>query len=232
MDNEAYNPLDKRRLAASVGEALLEREVVRIDQLVRFAGSGVYVIYYVGAHPSYAPLAFRNRDGKFEWPVYAGKAVPPGSRQGGGSLAHANDGGAAMTETPVYARLRQHAASLSQAGNLEVADFYCRYLIVDPLWIPLGESIIITSFAPIWNTLLDGFGNHNPGRGRQAGMVSRWDVMHPGRKWAHRFQPRPESRESLEAEVGNTLGNATVPRRPRLLLDTRKAAEAVRDVDE
>ena len=223
MDNEPYNPLDKRHLAASVGEALLERGVVRIDQLTRFSGSGVYAIYYTGSHPSYEPLASRNRDNKFEWPVYAGKAVPSGSRKGGGASASSDESGPVGTESSVYSRLRQHASSLAQAENLEVSDFYCRYLIVDPLWIPLGESIIIASFAPIWNTLLDGFGNHNPGKGRKDGMVSRWDVMHPGRSWTHLFQPRPETQEALAMEVLNALSMATVPHRPRLLLNPPRA---------
>ena len=43
---------------------------------------------------------------------------------------------------------------------------------------------MIARFGPVWNSIVDGFGNHDPGAGRRAGMVSRWDVLHPGRAWA------------------------------------------------
>ncbi len=39
-------------------------------------GAGIYAIYYVGDFPSYAPVAERNHDGRFEAPIYVGKAIP------------------------------------------------------------------------------------------------------------------------------------------------------------
>ncbi|MBN1485361.1 MAG: Eco29kI family restriction endonuclease [Chloroflexia bacterium] len=40
---------------------------------------------------------------------------------------------------------------------------------------------------PLWNSGLDGFGNHDPGRGRYNQAKSEWDVLHPGRPWAERL---------------------------------------------
>ena len=35
----------------------------------------------------------------------------------------------------------------------------------------LGESLLIAKFAPIWNKLIDGFGNHDPDKGRYGARV-------------------------------------------------------------
>jgi len=35
-------------------------------------------------------------------------------------------------------------------------------------------------------TALDGFGNHDPGKGRYEQAKSDWDIIHPGRVWAER----------------------------------------------
>jgi hypothetical protein len=70
-----------------------------------------------------------------------------------------------------------------------LADFYCRYLVVDDIWIPLGESLIIQHFRPLWNVVVEGFGNHDPGKGRHAGKRPSWDILHPGRPWANRCAP-------------------------------------------
>ncbi|MBL8260560.1 MAG: Eco29kI family restriction endonuclease, partial [Candidatus Competibacteraceae bacterium] len=40
-------------------------------------------------------------------------------------------------------RLRQHATSIDQAENLELGDFHYRCLVVDDIWIPLGENMMI-----------------------------------------------------------------------------------------
>jgi hypothetical protein len=50
----------------------------------------------------------------------------------------------------LFRRLNEHAQSIAQAENLELSDFSCRYLVVDDIWIPLGESLLIEKFAPIW----------------------------------------------------------------------------------
>lgn len=172
-----YNPLDRRNLGRSVEAALLTRPPVALATVARFRGAGVYALYYVGPFPLYSPIASTA----CRTPIYVGKADLPGARKG--LLT-----GRAMG-TPLWARLNQHARSLGYASNLELADFRCRYLVVDDIWIPLGESLIIGNYRPVWNVVVDGFGNHDPGGGRRAGRSSEWDALHPGRPWNLKMQP-------------------------------------------
>ncbi len=198
-----FNPLDKRQLGNSVGYALLRQPVVPMAQLESFEGAGIYAIYYLGGFPAYEPIAERNKGEDFVVPIYVGKAVPEGARKGGD-----------LDMVPgkvLFNRLMQHKRSIEDAKNLDIADFHCRYLVVDDIWIPLGESLLIAKFGPLWNKLIDGFGNHDPGKGRHAGLRPRWDVLHPGRPWAGRCQPRPETAEQIIHEVREYLRNNPPP---------------------
>jgi len=127
-------------------------------------------------------------------PIYVGKAVPAGARKGGFGLD-------AAPGTVLYGRLAQHADSIQQVKNLDLADFRCRYLTVDDIWIPLGESLLIQTFSPVWNHLIDGFGNHDPGKGRHEGQMPSWDVLHPGRAWAGKLQQNRRSADELLAAI-------------------------------
>ncbi|MCB5177584.1 Eco29kI family restriction endonuclease [Microvirga lenta] len=209
MTEKPYNPLDTKNLGASVAEALLERTVRPLGGLPAFNGAGLYAIYYTGEFPAYQRIAERNRDEQFGWPIYVGKAVPPGARK---ALASPTTG------RWLHKRLGEHAETIAQAENLELEDFYCRYLVVEDIWIPLGESLLIAAFSPIWNRLVDGFGNHDPGGGRYNGMRPRWHVLHPGIGWANKCQPRPETSELIASEIESYLRFTPVPSaHPRLL---------------
>lgn len=204
-----YNPLDKKNLGTSVAEALLLRRPQPLGSISEAKGAGSYVIYYVGSLPLYAAFSARNNQGKFKLPIYVGKAVPEGARKGN----------AAHTRVPpnvLSQRLKEHAESI-RLTDLQLADFFCRYLIVDDIWIPLGESLLIAKLCPLWNSVIDGFGNHDPGKGRYQGMRPRWDVLHPGRKWAEKCQPRAETREQIIAEITNFLAHRIIPGNPRFL---------------
>jgi len=192
-----FNPLDKKNLGASVAQALLGGQTHRLDALPLFDGAGIYAIYYVGDFAPYAQLARLNRHGKFARPVYVGKAVPAGARMGLGLDLAAGK--------VLYKRLKEHAQSIEAAENLDIKDFYCRFLVVDDIWIALGESLMIARFTPLWNSLIDGFGNHDPGKGRHAGMRPRWDVLHPGREWAQRLAGRPESAGQIAQDAQSWL---------------------------
>lgn len=143
-------------------------------------------------------------------PIYVGKAVPAGARKGGG--AGANGG------KPLFNRLSEHAESIRSVGNLDIDDFACRFLVVDDIWIPLGESLLIARYSPVWNSLIDGFGNHDPGSGRYNGMRPRWDVLHTGRTWAAKCKERPESPEDIARDVETYLRNATFPTSDRFIV--------------
>jgi len=189
-----FNPLDKRNLGLSVADALLAQPVVSLAELAQFAGAGVYAIYYVGSFPEYLDIAAKNKNGKFGHPIYIGKAVPKGARKGGFGL-DANPGNA------LYVRLQDHADTIKQASNLDIKDFFCRYLVVDDIWIPLGESLLIEMFKPVWNLVVDGFGNHDPGSGRYNQQKSPWDGLHPGRPWAEKLKTNKKTTTALREEV-------------------------------
>lgn len=213
-DFEPFNPLDKKNLAASVAEALLGRKPRALGELESFAGAGIYAIYYVGDFGVYAPIAKRNAQSRFVSPIYVGKAVPQGARKGGGI--------GNPTTKALFNRLREHAESIDAVGNLELNHFHCRFLVVDDIWIPLGESLLIAKFAPLWNNLIDGFGNHDPGSGRYQGMRPRWDVLHPGRSWATKCQPRPETVEQIVADVRQFLRATPEPPTAHFYVEQRR----------
>ncbi|MBU9219053.1 Eco29kI family restriction endonuclease [Burkholderia gladioli] len=198
-----FNPLDKKNLGASVAEAMLEQKAHPLGELKPFLGVGIYAIYYTGDFEPYGPLAARNRGDAFRAPIYVGKAVPKGARKGGGV-------GEARSRS-LYDRLREHAESVELAGNLEIKDFFCRFLVVDDIWIPLGESLLIAKFSPLWNQLIDGFGNHDPGKGRYEGLCPRWDVLHPGRAWAAKCKQREETQEHIVRDVHNYFATFQFP---------------------
>lgn len=184
-----FNPLDKKNLGASVAEALLTKEVHPLGELPAFEGAGIYAIYYTGDFQPYQQISTLNRDDRFLLPIYVGKAIPAGARRGADLELAAGK--------VLYKRIKEHAESVKAVDNLDIKDFQCRFLVVDDIWIPLGESLIIGRFKPIWNSLIDGFGNHNPGKGRLAGKRSRWDVLHPGRGWVMNYADRPETAAQL-----------------------------------
>jgi len=192
-----YNPLDYDNLGESVADALLGRQVVPLGSLQPFIGAGIYAIYYTGNFSAYSMLAEQNRTRNFVVPIYAGKAVPSGARKGGRA--------AGVQGQALYKRLVEHATSIDVANNLDLEDFYCRYLVVDDIWIPLGESLVIEQFQPIWNVRVDGFGNHDPGRGRYQGQRPMWDTIHPGRAWAERLQPNRRTVDEILTLIEATL---------------------------
>ena len=77
-----FNPLDKRHLGESVGQALLHQPVVPLSEIPTFIGAGIYALYYTGKFPAYEPLASANSGGNFCAPIYVGRAVPKGARKG------------------------------------------------------------------------------------------------------------------------------------------------------
>ena len=193
LGDEVFNPLDKTHLAESVSDRLLKRPIIPLPPK-RFKGAGIYAIYYRGGFPAYQRIVdlSGNREAI---PIYVGKAVPAGSRKGGYGLGI--DPGDVL-----FRRLGDHVTSIQAALNLDLADFGCRYLLVDDIWIPLGESLLIEKFKPVWNICVDGFGHHDQGRSRRGQMKSAWDTLHPGRAWADNVeQPNPKSADEIAQTV-------------------------------
>jgi len=192
-----FNPLDKRNLAENVANEMLKRPVVQLPP-EPFIGAGIYAIYYTGKYPLYGRMAALNRNQAFLLPIYVGKAVPAGTRKGGFGLG--DEPGQAL-----YKRLCDHAKSIKEVANLETEDFFCRYLAVDDIWIPLAESLLIEKFSPLWNKVVDGFGNHAPGSGRYNQKMSQWDALHPGRSWAMHLKQMDNSNKKLHQDIEKFL---------------------------
>ena len=182
-------------LAESLVHALHLREPVPLSLVPEFDGAGVYALYYHGKFPAYKALAAVNAEELIE-PIYIGKASPSGARKGI-ELA--------TQTTALTKRLRDHRKSIEAAINLDIEDFSARWLVMEDVWIALGESAMIRRHQPVWNARIDGFGNHAPGRGRAKGARPQWDTLHPGRTWAEALSPTTKSYEELNREVSEYL---------------------------
>ena len=184
-----YDPLDYENLAKSVVGSLLEKPATSLPPEDPFNGIGVYAIYYTGNFPAYRKISSTG----YKIPIYVGQATPTRSRKGAETEA-------AMDTNALYIRLCQHAKTLEAAENLRLLDFRCRYLIVVPVWVGLAEQFLITHYRPLWNVLLAGFGNHDPGKGRRNMRRPKWDILHPGREWAKKLKAE-ETQDTLNRQV-------------------------------
>ena len=181
-----YNPLSLDELGTNAARALMGYPCDTLPPNQQFAGAGVYTLHYSGFFHAYAGMGDKE-------PVYVGKADLPGKRQG---QATAN-----QSSTALYRRLTKHAESINAAQNLNLADFHCRWLILDSVWIGLTEQVLIAEYQPIWNVVVDGFGNNDPGKGRWNQKRSQWDTLHPGRSWAYNLQDLGETATDIMAAV-------------------------------
>lgn len=163
----------------------------------RFNGTGVYALYYTGNNPLYAPLAELNRL-SYAVPIYVGKAVPRGWRQArvvDNILTQSNE---------LHSRIREHAKNIEIGKNLSISDFACRFVIFEAAgsdMISTVEASLIKLFRPLWNTSVDGFGNHTPGAGRFEQAKSDWDVIHPGRLFADRCNGIPKAALAIQNNI-------------------------------
>jgi len=69
------------------------------------------------------------------------------------------------------------------------------------------EAALIKLNMPLWNTAVDGFGNHDPGKGRYEQAKSDWDVIHPGRAWAKKCNGVPTKESAILASIKSHLKN-------------------------
>ena len=192
-----YNPLDISNIAESLVRELLRRECGPLPPEEKFEGAGIYALYYTGDLQLYRPLAKVNRTGCHR-PIYVGKAAPEGARKG--LVAIDNPPGSVL-----WSRLREHAESVDQVGLGRDA-FKCRFLITDEVWLSLAEKLLIQQYRPLWNAVVDGFGNHDPGSGRRAtSRRPEWDALHPGRTWAVDMRPPQRSLGEIKDSVRQHL---------------------------
>lgn len=208
-------------LAKSIAEQILERSVLSLSDTDGIKGAGVYALYYFGDFKPYSPISNENKIGNPSRPIYVGKAIPKGGRKGG--LTKDSALGKALAD-----RLRQHASSIDEAYNLSIAEFSFRHLLVDDIWIPLGENMLIEMFKPVWNVVIDGFGNKDPGRRRATQYKSPWDILHPGRKFAEKLADSGVTQDSLLQRVDDYFSGrklTPLPKKAKKALATDAAEE-------
>jgi len=157
----------------------------QLNNVPTFEGAGVYALFmkstdgtcYEGCLPSMHP-------------IYVGKALPSGSRQGKKIGAG----------TALRSRLRKHLKSISEAENLDVETFLCRFMILQGQATDLigaMESYLIRQYNPLWNSFIDGFGINAPGAGRYNQSPSEWDTLHPGRSYAKPLTGKRRNKDEI-----------------------------------
>ncbi|MGW4330340.1 Eco29kI family restriction endonuclease [Nocardia sp. NPDC004573] len=192
-----FDPLDKANLITSVVNALLSAPAVPLGEFEPFNGSGLYCLYYSGGDELYAPIA----GGDPSLPIYIGTA-----------LAHARASGETLSASSSQAlarRLRSHAQTIEAVEQYDesdvkhrlfLRDFSCRCLVVDEMWARPAIDSVLRRSAPVWNSVLKGFGNYTPGPNRRSVQKSPWDTLHPGRAWAEQHE-NVYTIDELEARV-------------------------------
>jgi Eco29kI-like restriction endonuclease len=197
-DKYLFSAPEAREIFEKARRAIRAVPPIPLAEVPRFPGVGVYALEYLGDSPLYELLASRVRKGDFV-PIYVGKAIPAGSRKGKME----------PIKNQLSNRIRQHAETIRSVDGLEVEDFQVRFLTLEKKAVMLIASIeselIGWTMAP-WNSCIDGFGNHTPGKRRFNQSRSDWDVLHPGRPWAEKCTgPRPtqkEVRDNLKSYLG------------------------------
>jgi hypothetical protein len=165
----------------------------------------VYALYYIGRTGLYSKYGQLNRTA-YAHPIYVGKAVPKGWRQ----ARVVDDPDAQASE--LVSRLKEHSRNIAAVSGLELSDFMCRFTILEGSasdMIGTIEAALIKLHKPLWNTSLDGFGNHTPGNGRFNQAKSDWDVVHVGRAWAAKCTGIPHTPEKVLEKIQrhfNALG--------------------------
>lgn len=169
----------------------------------KFSGTGVYALYYIGKNPLYAKYAGLNRLA-YAAAIYIGKAVPEGWRQG-----RSSDDPLKQSKK-LFSRLREHSRSIEIGSGLSAKDFMCRFVIFEDAgsdMIGTIEAALIKLNRPLWNSVLDGFGNHTPGVGRFEQAKSDWDTIHPGRLFAAKCKGISRKRIAIVTDIKSHFEN-------------------------
>lgn len=190
-----FDPGDPMTSARMIALTMVAQPRHPLAAIRPFYGAGVYALYYCGPFEPYEGLS-----GK-EQPIYVGKADPVSAGR------HATD--AVKQGVALYKRLSEHAKSIGAASStLDVADFECRFLIVQSGFQQAAEARLINFFHPIWNSeekICHGIGKHGDASKTRANKRSPWDTLHPGRAWAKDSaqdqKPRAKIIEDIKAHL-------------------------------
>lgn len=163
----------------------------QLNNIPRFNGAGVYALFLKSTEGT----CYQDSLSAMH-PIYVGKAVPSGSRQG----LRSEQGPA------LQLRLQKHSRSIYQATNLNLEDFLCRFMILDGRatdMIGAIESYLIRYYSPLWNSYIDGFGINAPGAGRYNQSPSEWDTLHPGRYYAAQLTGAVRDHDTITLKIKN-----------------------------
>lgn len=201
---KVFDPYSYEAIIDSIRLKFRSQAMHRLGNLQKFHGSGIYAIYYVGKDTSiYRPSR--------EVPIYVGKADFVGSRRGILNKEVIEE------STKLYTRLQDHARSIASAENLNLNDFRCKFLRVSPQHIYTAEVSLIATYAPVWNTILSGFGQKSCVMGSTR---TPWDTLHPGRPQGDGTVPN-----SIEADEFSAMIRAH--QKKRAGLSAREIAEVL-----
>ncbi len=168
----------------------------------KFSGTGVYALYYTGKYEAYERYAELNRL-EYKYPIYVGKAVPKGWRKS--CISHDTT---SKPSFELHSRIREHSRNIDQVARIGIDEFFCRFVIFEAEgsdMVGTVESTLIKLNAPLWNSVLDGFGNHTPGVGHFNQAKSDWDVIHTGRPWADKCTGTPREHNEILDRIGSHL---------------------------
>ena len=197
-EKHVYRDQDLAELLRKAVQFFNGTPVLQLPLKEKFEGAGIYALYYTGKQGLYAPYGNIINAYGYNEPIYVGKAEPEGKRQGRALVRKSGN--------KLYARLADHVRSIRAASGLKVEDFSCRFVICEGetvTMIPAFEAALTAKFRPLWNTFVDGFGNHNPGKGRASGEKSLWDTLHPGRRFAEVLPPNHCSVKALKRRIND-----------------------------
>jgi hypothetical protein len=202
-----FNPLETQALGAAIAQVLSGTTLYKLTDPFPLEGAGIYAIYYNGNNHPYIALSQRNAERPERWPIYVGQALPAGARKG-----IKGEATTLKKKTPLKDRLAKHAASILEieksGGDLKIEDFEYRALVLNNIFIRLGEMSLLGIYAPVWNKFLDGFGNNPAGKERATTIRSQWDTVHPGRARAANHQNRKDFDPDLtRSEMKTYLDN-------------------------
>ena len=172
------NHEEVQRATLRLAQGLLQKGPYSLVNMPSFEGNGIYAIYYHGDESLYEPL----RSPGSTCPIYIGKAAQCGIR------------------SALAVRLRDHIQSI-RATNIGVENLSFRFVCLPPNLIEFAESNLISTYQPLWNVCLLGFGRRVGQRessARPEQYVSRWDTLHSGRPTV---SERPREVEEVETEV-------------------------------
>lgn len=212
---DPFDPLAVENIGVTLAVELLEQPLRPLPP-ERFAGAGVYALYYTGSHQAYAELVgMDDGTGGTKYPLYIGSAVRENAKQGFNPRA--------TTQARMWTRLNHHADSIRGVVDsgldpeLMLEDFRCRYLVLNDAYITLAESVLIATFRPAWNGM--GFGSKVVGVRREGQVPSLWDSLHPGRggRPAGNAEQGQRARDQIAGSIGKLGAEPSDPRSAKMM---------------